>query len=53
MKKKVITTLAFATTFILGYAFKSLTIKSNNEQVSFKKVIAYTVKIPILIPNFN
>ncbi len=38
MKKKLGITLAFAATFILGYAFKSYTNKSNNEQASFKKV---------------
>ena len=38
MKKKLVITLAFAATFILGYAFKTFTFKSNNEQVSFKKV---------------
>ncbi len=38
MKKKLGITLAFAVTFILGYAFKTFTIKSNNEQASYKKV---------------
>ncbi len=38
MKKKLGITLAFAAAFLLGFAFKSFTIKSNNKQVSFKKV---------------
>jgi predicted enzyme related to lactoylglutathione lyase len=36
--KKVILILAFAMTFALGFAFKSITMKSNNSQQPIKKV---------------
>jgi len=38
MKKKLIITLALVTTFVLGFAFKSLLIKVNNEEPSLKRV---------------
>jgi predicted enzyme related to lactoylglutathione lyase len=36
--KKIILILAFALTFFLGFAFKSITTKSSNRQQSIKKV---------------
>ena len=36
--KKTILILAFAVTFVLGFAFKSITMKSNNSPQSIKKV---------------
>jgi predicted enzyme related to lactoylglutathione lyase len=36
--KKIILILAFAMTFVLGFAFKAITTKSNNSQQSIKKV---------------
>ena len=38
MKKTILITLAFATTFALGFAFNSITTKSNNSQQPIKKV---------------
>jgi len=38
MKKKILVILAFAFTFALGFAFKSITTKSENNQQSIKKV---------------
>ena len=38
MKKTISVTLAFAMTFILGFAFNSIISKSNNSKQSFKKV---------------
>jgi predicted enzyme related to lactoylglutathione lyase len=36
--KKIILILAFAMTFVLGFAFKTITTKSSNSQQSIKKV---------------
>jgi predicted enzyme related to lactoylglutathione lyase len=38
MKKKILIILAFAMTFALGFAFKSITTKNGNTQQSIKKV---------------
>ena len=38
MKKKIVITLALVTTFALGFAFKSLLLKVNNEEPSLKRV---------------
>ena len=38
MKKTILTILAFAMTFALGFAFKSITTKTSNNQQSMKKV---------------
>ena len=38
MKKTILTILAFAMTFALGFAFKSITTKNSNSQQSIKKV---------------
>ena len=38
MKKIILIILAFAMTFALGFAFKSITTKSSNSQQSIKKV---------------
>ncbi|MGB3530894.1 MAG: hypothetical protein WBB35_16150, partial [Saprospiraceae bacterium] len=38
MKKIILLHFAFAVTFVLGFAFKSITTKSVNSQQSIKKV---------------